>query len=51
LREALLDRATRTRLETIGNHPNPMSPSELLAFIDAEQMAWKPMLEEVARNP
>src|SRR5207253_1817147 len=35
LREAVLDPRTRTRLETTGNYPNPMSPSELLAFIQA----------------
>jgi hypothetical protein len=28
-----------------------MSPSELLAFIQAEQKAWKPVLEEISRNP
>ena len=51
LREAVLDPATRTKLETTGNYPNPMSPSELLAFIKAEQTTWKPVLEEIARNP
>jgi len=28
LREAVLDPTTRTKLETTGNYPNPMSPSE-----------------------
>jgi len=51
LREAVLDPATRTKLETTGNYPNPMSPSELLSFIQAEQKNWKPMLDEIARNP
>jgi tripartite-type tricarboxylate transporter receptor subunit TctC len=51
LREAVLDPTTRTKLETTGNYPNPMSPSELLAFIQAEQKSWKPVLEEIARNP
>ncbi len=51
LRAAVLDPATRTKLETTGNYPNPMSPSELLAFIQAEQQSWKPVLEEIARNP
>ena len=51
LRAALFDPTTRTRLETTGNYPNPMSPSELLAFIQAEQKTWKPVLEEIARNP
>src|SRR5258708_5872118 len=51
LREAVLDPTTRTKLETTGNYPNPMSPSELLAFIQAEQTTWKPVLEEISRNP
>jgi tripartite-type tricarboxylate transporter receptor subunit TctC len=51
LREAVLDPTTRTKLETTGNYPNPMSPSELLAFIQAEQRTWKPVLEEISRNP
>ena len=51
LREAVLDPATRTKLETTGNYPNPMSPSELQAFIQIEQRTWKPVLDEIARNP
>jgi tripartite-type tricarboxylate transporter receptor subunit TctC len=51
LREAVLDPATRTKLETTGNYPNPMSPSELQAFIQMEQKTWKPVLDEIARNP
>ncbi|HKA80998.1 MAG TPA: tripartite tricarboxylate transporter substrate-binding protein [Xanthobacteraceae bacterium] len=51
LRAAVTDPATKTRLETTGNYPNPMTPSELLAFIHAEQQAWKPVLERIARTP
>ena len=52
LREAVLDPTTRAKLETTGNYPNPMSPSELRAFIQTEQKkTWKPVLEEIARNP
>ena len=51
LRKAVLDPTTRTKLETTGNYPNPMSPSELLAFIQAEQKTWKPVMEEIVRNP
>jgi tripartite-type tricarboxylate transporter receptor subunit TctC len=42
---------TKTKLETTGNYPHPMTPDELLAFIHAEQQAWKPVLEQIARNP
>jgi len=51
LRAAVLDPATKTKLETTGNYPDPMSPSELLAFIKAEQAYWKPVLEEIGKNP
>jgi tripartite-type tricarboxylate transporter receptor subunit TctC len=51
LRTAVRDPATKTRLETTGNYPHPMTPAELLAFIHAEQQMWKPVLEQIARNP
>ena len=51
LRAAVLDPTTRAKLESTGNYPNPMTPSELLNFIRAEQESWKPVLEEIARTP
>jgi len=51
LRTAVLDPATRSKLESTGNYPNPMSPSELMAFIQAEQQSWKPVVDEIARSP
>ena len=51
LRAAVTDPATKTKLVTTGNYPNPMTPAELLAFVKAEQQAWKPVLERIARNP
>jgi tripartite-type tricarboxylate transporter receptor subunit TctC len=51
LREAVLDPTTRAKLEMTGNYPNPMSPAELLSFIRAEQKTWKPVLDQIARNP
>jgi len=37
LSAAVTDPATKTKLETTGNYPHPMTPAELLAFIHAEQ--------------
>src|SRR5215831_2113311 len=51
LRAAVTDPATKSKLETTGNYPHPMTPAELLAFIHAEQQMWKPVLEQIARNP
>jgi tripartite-type tricarboxylate transporter receptor subunit TctC len=49
LSAAVTDPATKTKLETTGNYPHPMTPAELLAFIQAEQQMWKPVLEHVAK--
>ncbi len=51
LRAAVSDPATKVKLETTGNYPQPMTPAELLAFIHAEQQMWKPVLERIASNP
>jgi len=51
LSAAVTDPATKTKLETTGNYPQPMTPAELLAFIHAEQQMWRPVLEQIARNP
>ena len=51
LRAAVTDPATKTKLETTGNYPNPMTPTEVMAFIRAEQQMWKPVLEHIGRNP
>ena len=47
LSAAVTDPATKTKLETTGNYPHPMTPAELLAFIHAEQQMWKPILERI----
>jgi tripartite-type tricarboxylate transporter receptor subunit TctC len=51
LRVAVTHSETRIKLVTTGNFPQPMTPAELLAFIHAEQQMWRPVLEQIARNP
>jgi tripartite-type tricarboxylate transporter receptor subunit TctC len=51
LSAAVTHPATKTKLETTGNYPHPMTPAELLAFIQSEQQRWKPVLEQIAKNP
>jgi tripartite-type tricarboxylate transporter receptor subunit TctC len=51
LSAAVTHPATKTKLETTGNYPRPMTPPELLAFIQSEQQRWKPVLEQIAKNP
>jgi tripartite-type tricarboxylate transporter receptor subunit TctC len=50
LRAAVTDPATKTKLETTGNYPNPMTPAEVMDFIRAEQAYWKPVVEQVVKN-
>lgn len=51
LRIAISDPALKIKLESTGNYPLPMTPTELLGFIHGEQQMWKPVLEQIARNP
>ena len=51
LRIVMTDPAIRTKLEKTGNYPRPMTPVELLEFIHGEQQMWKPVVEQIARNP
>jgi tripartite-type tricarboxylate transporter receptor subunit TctC len=51
LRMAVTEPATKAKLESTGNYAIPMTPAELLDFINAEQQMWKPTLENIARNP
>ncbi|HLQ92801.1 MAG TPA: tripartite tricarboxylate transporter substrate-binding protein [Xanthobacteraceae bacterium] len=51
LRAAVTDPATKEKLLLTGNYAIPMTPAELLDFINAEQQMWKPTLENIAKNP
>ncbi|MBX9847408.1 MAG: hypothetical protein K2Z80_37080 [Xanthobacteraceae bacterium] len=50
-RATVLDPEAKYKLETTGNVPNPMTPSELLTFMQGEQRMWKPVVEAIARSP
>jgi tripartite-type tricarboxylate transporter receptor subunit TctC len=39
------------KLAVTGSYVRPMSPSEVMAFIQADQQMWKPILERIAANP
>ena len=51
LRKVASDPAVKAKLAATGNYTDPMSPAELLSFIRSEQQLWKPVLEQIARNP
>lgn len=48
LRTVLSDRELAKQLAIRGSYANPMSPSEMNAFIDAQQAQWRPVLEAFA---
>ena len=39
------------KLAATGSYVRPMSPGEVMAFIQADQQMWKPILERIAANP
>jgi tripartite-type tricarboxylate transporter receptor subunit TctC len=51
LRTVVTDPEAKAKLESLGNYMDPMSPAEVMAFIRTEQQMWKPVLEQIARNP
>ena len=39
------------KLAVTGSYVRPMSPAEVMAFIQVDQQMWKPILERIAANP
>jgi tripartite-type tricarboxylate transporter receptor subunit TctC len=39
------------KLAVTGSYVRPMSPAKVMAFIQADQQMWKPILERIAANP
>jgi tripartite-type tricarboxylate transporter receptor subunit TctC len=48
LRKVLGDPEIKKQLSIRGSYANPMSPSELTTFINAQQTQWRPVLEAFA---
>ena len=48
LRAVLSEPETRKRFEDIASYINPMTPTELRAYIQTEQTLWKPVIEQIA---
>jgi tripartite-type tricarboxylate transporter receptor subunit TctC len=51
LRKAVTDTALQERVAVTGNYLRPLSPAEVMAYVQAEQTMWKPILEMIAANP
>jgi len=51
LRKAVSDPEVQKKLAVTGSYVRPMSPKEVMAFIQADQQMWKPILEKIAATP
>jgi tripartite-type tricarboxylate transporter receptor subunit TctC len=41
----------RRKLAPLGGYPRAMSPEETVAFVEAEQKRWQPILDQIAQQP
>jgi tripartite-type tricarboxylate transporter receptor subunit TctC len=51
LRKVVVEPSLTDRLAVLGNYVSPMTPAEVMAFIQGEQAMWKPILEQIAIQP
>jgi tripartite-type tricarboxylate transporter receptor subunit TctC len=51
LRQAVSDPEVQKKLIVTGSYIRPMTPAEVMAFIQGEQQMWKPILERIAATP
>jgi tripartite-type tricarboxylate transporter receptor subunit TctC len=51
LRKVVGEAEVQKKLAVTGSYVRPMSPAEVMAFIQAEQQMWKPILEQIAAKP
>ena len=51
LRKVLGESAVQKTLAATGSYVRPMSPAEVMAFIQVDQQMWKPILEHIAAHP
>jgi tripartite-type tricarboxylate transporter receptor subunit TctC len=50
LRKAVTDPEIQAKVAVTGNYLQAMSPQEVMAYIQAEQQMWKPILEKIAEK-
>jgi len=51
LRKVVSQPEVQKKLAATGSYVRPMSPAEVMAFIQADQQMWKPILERIEANP
>jgi tripartite-type tricarboxylate transporter receptor subunit TctC len=50
LRKSVSDPAIQKKVEVTGNYLQAMSPQEVMAYVNAEQQMWRPILEKIAAS-
>src|SRR5262249_48877161 len=50
LRTVVVEPALDKKLSALGSYTNPMSPTEVTAFVDKQQETWQPVLDEIAKK-
>ena len=51
LRKVVSDAGIQKKVAVTGNYLRQLSPAEVMAYIQAEQTMWKPVLDQIAANP
>jgi tripartite-type tricarboxylate transporter receptor subunit TctC len=51
LNKAVGDSELQKKVAVTGNYLQPMSPAQVMAYVQAEQDMWRPILEKIAANP
>jgi tripartite-type tricarboxylate transporter receptor subunit TctC len=51
LRKVVSDPDLKKKIAARGSYTRAMSPAEAIAFVQAEQRKWKPVLEQIAAKP
>jgi tripartite-type tricarboxylate transporter receptor subunit TctC len=50
LRQVVSAPEFKQKLAKLGSYSRPMSPAELLAFVQGEQAMWKPVVEQIGKS-
>jgi tripartite-type tricarboxylate transporter receptor subunit TctC len=51
LRKVVGEPEVQGKLAVTGSYVRPMTPAQVMAFIQADQQMWKPILERIAASP
>jgi tripartite-type tricarboxylate transporter receptor subunit TctC len=50
LRRVVSEPEFQAKIAKLGSYPRPMSPAEVVAFVQSEQKTWQPVLAQIAKS-